>query len=424
MTTTRVKLAYGRSGLDVELPENRSTVIEPRFLEGLPDEAAALRRALRDPIESAPLRERVSAGASVAIVVCDITRPMPSARVLPVLLAELDHVDPTRVTIFIATGTHRANSPEELDRMLGREVARSYRIVNHDAFDLATHKHLGQTSSGGPIWIDRDFLEHDVKILTGFIEPHFFAGFSGGPKMVAPGLAALETVLHLHGAPMIAHPDARWGVTVGNPIHDDVREISRIVQPDFTLDVTINKDHQITGVFAGELFAAHRQGCEFVRQTAMQPVATPFEVVVTTNSGYPLDLNLYQAVKGMSAAAQIVRQGGAIIAAAECSEGLPDFGNYKDILRMGDSPDDLLELINRPTFRMHDQWEVQVQAQIQRKARVHLKADGLSDEQIRGAHLDPCRDVAETAARLLADYGPDARLAVLPQGPQTIPYVA
>jgi len=370
------------------------------------------------------LRDRVPAGASVAIVVCDITRPMPSARVLPVLLEELDHVDPARVTIFVATGTHRANSPEELDRMLGREVARGYRVVNHDAFDLASHQQLGQTSSGGPIWIDRDFLGHDVKILTGFIEPHFFAGFSGGPKMVAPGLAALETVLHLHGAPMIAHPDARWGVTVGNPIHDDIREISRIVGPDFTLDVTINKAHQITGVFAGELFAAHRRGCELARQTAMQRVARPFEVVLTTNSGYPLDLNLYQAVKGMSAAAQIVRQGGAIIAAAECSEGLPDFGNYKDILRMGDSPDDLLELINRPTFRMHDQWEVQVQAQIQRKARVHLKADGLSDEQIRGAHLDPCRDVPETAERLLAHYGPDARLAVLPQGPQTIPYVA
>jgi lactate racemase len=423
MATTRVTLAYGTRGLEVSLPADRTTVIEPRFLPSVPDEADALRQALRAPIESPPLRERVPGGARVAIVVCDITRPMPSARVLPVLLEELDHVDPRRVTVFVATGTHRANSPEELDRMLGRRVAREYRVVNHDAFDLASHRDLGRTRSGGPIWIDRDFLDHDVKILTGFVEPHFFAGFSGGPKMVAPGLAAIETVLHLHGAPMIGHPDACWGVTVGNPIHDDIREIAALVRPDFTLDVTINKAHEITGVFAGELFAAHRAGCTFVRETAMRPVAEPFEVVVTTNSGYPLDLNLYQTVKGMSAAAQIVRPGGSIVAASECSDGLPDFGDYKDILRMGESAEELLELINRPTFRMHDQWQVQVQAQIQRKARVHLKTDGLTDEQVRAAHLDPCDDVSETAERLLREYGPAARLAVLPQGPQTIPYV-
>jgi nickel-dependent lactate racemase len=307
--------------------------------------------------------------------------------------------------------------------MLGPQVTRSYRIVNHDAFDLGSHKNLGTTSSGGPIWIDAEFLDHDVKILTGFIEPHFFAGFSGGPKMIAPGLAALETVLHLHGAPMLRNPKATWGLTVGNPIHDDIREIASIVKPDFSLDVTINKDHQITGVFAGELFAAHKQGCAFVRETAMQSVTEPFEVVVTTNSGYPLDQNLYQTVKGMSAAAQIVRQGGAIVAASECSDGLPDFGNYKDILGMGDSPEALLELIDRPDFSMHDQWEVQMQALIQRKAQVLLRTDGLTDAQVRAAHLEPCADVSDAAERLLHRFGPDARLAVLPQGPQTIPYV-
>jgi len=349
---------------------------------------------------------------------------MPSARVLPVLLDELSHLDPANVTIFVATGTHRPNSPQELNRMLGPDVARMYRVVNHDAFDRSAHCHLGATSSGGPIWIDREFLEHEVKILTGFIEPHFFAGFSGGPKMVAPGLAALETTLHLHGAPMIRHPRATWGITEGNPIHDDVREISRLVKPDFTLDVTINRARQITSVFAGELFAAHRAGCAFARQTAMCAVDRPFEVVITTNSGYPLDLNLYQSVKGMSAAAQIVQPGGAIIAAAECSDGLPDHGNYKDILKMGDSPEALLELINGPDFRMHDQWEVQVQAQIQQKARVHLKTSGLSEPQVRAAHLKPIGDVAAAAERLLVEYGPQARLAVLPQGPQTIPYLA
>ncbi|MFN8633402.1 MAG: nickel-dependent lactate racemase [Chloroflexota bacterium] len=424
MGKTRVTLAYGRHGLDIDLPADRTTVIEPKYLPGLADEPAALRKAMREPHNSEPLRQRVPATARVGISVCDITRATPTRRILPVILSEIDHVDPANVTIFIATGTHRGNTQEELERMLGADIVRQYRVVNHDAFQLDQHRYLGQTSSGGPIWVDADFLDHDFKILTGFIEPHLFAGFSGGPKMIAPGLAAIETVLHLHGAPMIAHPNAIWGITYGNPMHDAIREIASVVKPDFTLDVTLNKDHEITKVFAGELFAAHKLGCAFVKETAMQAVERPYEVVVTTNSGYPLDLNLYQAVKGMSAANQIVADGGAIVAAAECSDGLPEFGNYKDILKLGDSPDSLLKLITSDGFHMHDQWQVQVQAQIQKRAQVHLHTDGLTDEQIHQAHLKRCLDVAETAERLAHAAGPDARIAVLPQGPQTIPYVA
>jgi len=424
MAKTRVTLAYGKNGLDVDLPADRTTVIEPRYLPTLPDEVAALRQAMREPYASAPLRQRVPAGARVAIVVCDVTRATPTSRILPVILSEIDHVDPSRVTVFIATGTHRGNTQAELDRMLGPEIARSYRVVNHDAFDRSRHRYLGQTSSGGPIWIDADLLDHDVKILTGFIEPHLFAGFSGGPKMIAPGLAAIETVLHLHGAPMIAHPNAIWGITEGNPMHDAIREIASVVKPDFTLDVTLNKDHGITSVYAGDLFTAHRAGCAFVKETAMCPVERAFEVVITTNSGFPLDQNLYQAVKGMSAANQIVADGGTIVAVAECSDGLPEFGNYKDILKLGDSPQALLDLITADGFQMHDQWQVQVQAQIQRRASVKLHTDGLTDDQIQQAHLERCEDIAATAERLADAAGAGARIAVLPQGPQTIPYVA
>lgn len=418
----RVELAYGKRGLVVELPDD-AVVIEPRFLPGLPDEAAALRQALRAPIAGPPLREIVHSDDTVGIVVCDITRPIPTDRILPVLLAELDHLDPDRITIFVATGTHRANTPAELAEMLGPAIASRYRIVNHDAFDLDSHAYLGELAPDGPIWIERRFLACSKKILVGFIEPHFFAGFSGGPKMIAPGLAALETVLYLHGAAMIRHPRATWGITEGNPIHDAIRAIAARVGPDFSLDVTINKQHAITGVFAGELFTAHRRGCAYARETAMQPVDAPFDIVVTTNSGYPLDLNLYQTVKGMSAAAQIVRAGGAIVAAAECRDGLPDHGNYKDILGMARSAEELVRLVESPGFRRHDQWQAQVQGLIQRKARVFLKSDGLTDAQIRAAHLIPCHDIAATVNQLLAEYGPGARLAVLPQGPQTIPYV-
>ncbi len=414
----RVTLAYGRHGLEVELPDH-ADVVEPKDLPGLPDEAAALRRALREPLAGPPLRALVPPGARVGIVICDVTRPMPSWRVLPVLLEELP--PSTRVTLFVATGTHRACTPAELEAMLGPELARSLPIVQHDAFDRSRHAYLGVASTGGEAWIEREFLEQDVKVLTGFIEPHFFAGFSGGPKMVCPGLAAIETVLHTHGAAFIAHPNATWGVTHGNPVHDEARAIAALARPDFSLDVTLNKRHEITAVFAGELFAAHAAGCAFAHQTAMAPVDRPYDVVVTTNSGYPLDQNLYQAVKGMSAAAQIVRPGGAIVIASECADGLPEHGRYKDLLREALGPEAFLERLAEPGFQAHDQWQVQVQAQIQRKARVLVKARGLSPEQLRAAWFEPIDDVTRAVEALTCQYGP--RVAVLPQGPQTIPYV-
>src|SRR5438876_3647554 len=211
-------------------------------------------------------------------------------------------------------------------------------------------------------------VQSDFKITTGFVEPHFFAGFSGGPKMVAPGLAGLETVMELHNAVRIGHPNATWGVTEGNPIHDDVRTIARMTGVDFALDVTLNRDQEITAAFAGDLFQEHMAACEAAKRNVMRRVEEPFDVVVTTNSGYPLDQNLYQAVKGMSAAAKIVRQGGTIICAAECRDGIPDHGAYGQILASCSSPQELLAMIMAPGYSRPDQWQVQIQAQIQAKA--------------------------------------------------------
>ena len=420
----QVHIAYGKTGLQVDLPEDRTTVIEPTFVPGLPDEPGALRNALRNPIGTPPLRRLVSSRQTVAISVCDITRPMPSARVLPVLLDELSHIPSKQIIILVATGTHRANSPEELEAMLGREVVGGYRVVNHNGFDGGQLKGAGETSEGIPIWLNRHWLESDVRITTGFAEPHFFAGFSGGPKMVAPGLAGLDTIMGLHSATLIGHPNATWGITEGNPIHDSIREIASRTGVDFSVDVTINRDHRITSVYAGELTAVHRAACHDARLSAMHAVDGPFDVVVTSNSGYPLDLNLYQAVKGMSAAAQIVREGGAIVCAAECSDGIPEHGEYRKILASRDSPERLLEMIGSPGYNHHDQWQVQLQAQIQLKARVLLKSSYLDPDEVRAAHLEPVGDVQEAVQRCLQEYGQGARVCALPQGPQTIPYIS
>jgi nickel-dependent lactate racemase len=405
------------------LPDECTTVIEPHYLPGLTNEQDALLAALRHPINKPPLREIVRSDQTVAIAVCDITRPMPSARVLPVLLEELAHVPKEKIAIIIATGTHRANTIEELERMLGRDVAHNYQIINHSAFDKDSLKDVGQTPHGIPIRLNRRWVESEVRITTGFVEPHFFAGFSGGPKMVAPGMASFETIFQLHNAPLISHPNSTWGITEGNPIHDAIRQIARQTGVDFSVDVTINRDHQITNVFAGELFAAHASACQFAKRTAMRAVPAAFDAVITTNSGYPLDMNLYQAVKGMSAAARVVQQGGAIICAAECADGLPEHGEYKQILASASSPQKLLEKINSPGYARHDQWTAQVQAQIQMRAKVYLKSSYLSDEQVRAAHLEPVEKIEETIEELRRERGKQARICALPQGPQTIPYV-
>jgi len=419
-----VNLAYGRTGLPVEFPDDRTTVIEPAYLDGLGDQTGAVQAAVEHPLGTAPLHDLVRSDQTVAISVCDVTRPMPSTTVLPVVLQALAHVPTDQIAVLIASGTHRETTRDELVAMLGAAVVNRYRIVVHDAFDDAQLAFLGEVDNRIPVWLNSAWVQADVRITTGFVEPHFFAGFSGGPKMVAPGLAGFKTIMRLHDAEMIRHRDARWGVTEGNPIHDGVRRIAAQSGVDFSVDVAINRDRQITSVAAGELFAVHRAVSVVVKRTAMQAFSQPFDVVVTTNSGYPLDQNLYQTVKGMSAAAQVVKPGGVILCASACSDGYPDHGEYLHILTERTSAEELLEMINAPGHNRHDQWEVQVQAQIQRRAEVLLKTDGLSADQVRAAHLTPIDDVGASTRDALDRFGPEARVCVLPEGPQTIPYLA
>lgn len=420
----KIELAYGRNGLPVELPDT-TEVITSRFTPGLPDEAEAIRNALRNPIGSASLASKVKAGDRVVISHSDITRATPNERILPVLLAELEAAGIRRedITLLNALGTHRPQTEPELRAMLGDFVVDHYRCLQHNAFDDSNLVSLGKTSFGNNVRVNRLLVESDVRIYTGFIEPHFFAGFSGGPKAVLPALAGQESVLSNHGRQMIAHPKAAWGSTQGNPIWEEMREVALMTHPTLLLNVAMNTQKQITGVFAGDLIEAHRQGCEFVRQSAMVPVKEPYDIVITTNAGYPLDQNLYQCVKGMSAARQIVRKGGAIILAGACADGLPDHGRYAALLQEGGSPQGVLDLIARPGFSEQDQWQVQIQALVQLHADVYVYSDGLSDGQIERALFTPCRNIEQAVATLLEKYGPNARICALPEGPMTIAYL-
>ncbi|HEX8682716.1 MAG TPA: nickel-dependent lactate racemase [Ardenticatenaceae bacterium] len=418
----QVALAYGRGRVTVNVPDD-ATIIRPEPLPGLPDEHGAFEAAVRDPIGAAPLREQAQSSDIVAIVIADGTRPSPSERLVPWIMRELAHVPRENFVILNGTGSHRANTRDELVQMLGKEVVDTVRIVNHDAFDDSTLTHLGRTSYGGEVWMNNEYLRADVRVVTGFIEPHFFAGFSGGPKGVVPALAGIRTIMHLHNARMIGDPRSTWAQLDENPVQGELREAVAMAPPQFMVNVAVNASRQITGLWAGDYLQAHEVGCRFVARHATRPVEAPFDIVITTNSGYPLDQNVYQTVKGMSAAARIVRPGGAIIAVAECSDGLPSHGNYKELLAMRQSAQELLTMIEEPGFAMHDQWQAQSQALVQRKAQVYLYS-GLDAETVRNAMLTPTDDIEATLAELLDRYGPDSRVAVLPEGPQTVPYVA
>lgn len=419
----KAHLQYGKNGLAIEVPSTNARIIEPTFVEGLADEEKAFREAVRQPMGGRPLREVVRASDRVAIVIPDITRPLPTDRLLRWIFAELSHVPAERFTVVNGTGSHRGNTPEELASMVGPDVLARVRVVNHDAHDAATLLPAGKTSDGRTVYLARDYVQADRRIALGFIEPHFMAGFSGGYKGVFPAVADIDSIMHYHRAQVIGDPRSTWGVLEGNPTQEQIRWGGALLPLDFLVNVTQNRKREITRFFCGEVLPAHREGCAFAKATAMVACERPFPVVVTTNAGYPLDQNLYQAVKGMSAAAQVVEQDGLIIAASRCNDGFPHHGNFRKLLFDHDSPRALLDAITTPGFSLYDQWEAQLLAIIALKARVGLYSD-LDPTEVQRAHLEPVADVSARLRDEIARRGPDVPIAILPEGPMTIPYLA
>ena len=422
MPSTRLQLDYGTEGLVVEIPSSQVTVLAPRHLLGLPDEKASFRKALRNPIESPPLRELIHSTNRVAIVIPDITRPCPNQRLLAWTLEELSHVPEGNFVVISGTGSHRVNTRDELLSLVGPEIMARLRVINHTAHDPSTVAPAGQTADGRTALLNAEYLEADRRIVIGFIEPHFMAGFSGGYKGIFPALADIDSIMHYHRAEVIGDTRSTWGRLEDNPTQEQIRFNGSLVPVDFCINVTLNRERRITGIFCGDVLAAHRDGCSFARETAMIPCPEPFPIVVTTNSGYPLDQNLYQTVKGMSAAAQIVSEGGLIMTASRCSDGFPAHGNFRKLLFGHASPRGILDTIMAPGFSMYDQWEAQLFAIILLRARVALYSE-IPQEDVRRAHLRAVSDIAACIGDELAQVGPGAPIAVLPEGPMTIPYL-
>jgi nickel-dependent lactate racemase len=306
--------------------------------------------------------------------------------------------------------------------MVGSAAARRLRIVNHSAHEPSGLASAGSSPDGQPVFLNREWLMADRRIVVGLIEPHFMAGFSGGYKGVFPALADIDSIMHYHRAEVIADPGSTWGRLEDNPTQDQIRTNGALAPVDFCINATVNRERQITGLFCGDVLEAHRAGCREARESAMVACDRPFPVVVTTNAGYPLDQNLYQAVKGISAAAQIVEPGGLILAAARCNDGFPSHGNFKKLMTGHPDARAVLEAIMAPGFSLYDQWEAQLLAQILLKARVALLSE-LDPDEVRAAHLEPVADIGRRLATELDLRGRETPVAVLPEGPMTIPYL-
>jgi nickel-dependent lactate racemase len=421
----KVKLAFGREGAEIEIPAHiRATVLEARFAEPVASADDALAAALRSPLGTPALRDIALGKKTAAISICDITRPAPNRLVLPHVLDTLEHAGVPRsgIIILIATGLHRAATEQELLEIVGAEILDRYTVASHNARDMAAHVDLGTTRSGTRVLIDRRFIESDLHISLGFIEPHLMLGFSGGRKLVAPGLAGEETIKRLHSPFFMRDPKVIEGSFPDNPLHHELLEIARMARHDFIVDVALTRSRQIAHVFAGDPVIAHSAGVEFVRQSTLALLDKPVDAVITTSAGYPLDLTYYQSVKGVTAASHIVKHGGTILLAAACQEGLgsPEFTRF--VRRFSEARTCLEATANEAV--VIDQWQLEKLALVAQKARLAFCTPGIAVED-RAYLWGPVFETPHEAAQAVcAELSRGARVAVIPEGPYVFSQLA
>jgi len=420
----RIPVPYGNAFLSVEIPDPRLKAVLTSDLHELKSETPEreiVRNSLENPINSAPLRELARGKKNVVIISSDHTRPVPSSIILPLLLGEVRNGNPdAEITILVATGGHRETTAEELLKRYGPEIVKNERIVVHDSHDDGNLVRLGKLPSGGDLILNRIVAEADLLAAEGFIEPHFFAGYSGGRKSVLPGTAGYRTVMANHCAEFIAHERARTGVLEGNPIHGDMVYAARKVGLAFICNVVIDPEKRIVAAFSGDMEKAHEAGCSFVGKYG-KVSAVPADIVVTGNGGYPLDQNLYQAVKSMTAGEATCKKGGVIIVAAECSDGHGGEAFYRTFEKIT-TPRGIMDMI---TARGRDQtepdqWQIQIFARILIDFTV-IMVTSASREMVEHLNMKwaPSLEAALTMAESLLD-DPEASVTVVPDGVSVI----
>jgi len=422
----RVKLDYGKTGLECDLPdENVVGPLEIRPVEPLADAQAELTRLLDAPTGTPALREVARGKTSACVLICDVTRPVPNELILNGVLPVLEQAGIPRenILILVATGLHRPNEGDELIELVGAEIAANYRIENHHGKHRDEHTYLGETPRGVPAWIDTRYIEADLKIATGLIEPHLMAGYSGGRKLICPGIAAIETVRVWHGPDFLEHPKADCGVIEGNPVHEENTRIARMAGCDFIVNVTLDSERHVTSIVAGEMEQAFMKGVSFVESVVKAPVSEPCDIVVTSSAGYPLDATFYQSIKGLTGVLPIVKQGGTIIIAARLDEGIGS-AEFQQLFREHENLDAFMHRILGKDYFVIDQWQLEEMAKVCRRASVTYVTEGLSPETLGGLYVNSAPTVEQAVEQALKQHGPSARIAVIPKGPYVIPVVS
>ena len=418
----RVEMRYGTGTLPIEIPDkNVAGVLEISESAPLSDEDSAVRQAIAQPIASAPLVEIAKGRDSACIVISDVTRPVPNKVVLPPILETLEDagIPREKITILIATGIHRPNEGDELEQMVGRSIMDTYRIVNHFSQHPRNHDYLGSTKNGTPVYIDKTYLASDLKITTGLIEPHLMAGYSGGRKAICPGVASVETMKVMHGPELMEHPKSAVGILDGNPFHIEATEIALMAGVDFNLNVAIDKNRRITGVFGGDMVESHRVGSQFVEKNAKVTLPAPADAVVVSSAGYPLDTTFYQAIKGLLTAVEIVKQGGSILLVAACSEGIGS-KPFRDLIFKTDDLSAFVQGLYNPANFVIDQWQLEELAKVARKADIYFYTDGVPSHERAKLFVHPLKSAQEGIEELLTRYGADVQIAVIPEGPYVL----
>ena len=417
MTYTEIELPYGDSFLKARIPtKNLAFVLNTKYIKGLENEGEAITNSLRAPIECPPLRDCIHKNDKVVVLATDNTRPCPDDRILPPILAELEEKVPrANITIIVACGLHPPLDRQELVKKLGGDIVENYNVVNHDVNQCVN---IGTTSRGTPVDINTRVVEADFRMSMGFIEPHWFAGFSGGRKSIAPGVFSVRAAYKNHSYKMLDHPCSISGIIKGNIVHEDLVEQAKMAKLNFIVNVILNKKKEITHVVAGDLIKAHGRGCEIASDIAEAKVPHKVDITITTNNGAPLDLDLYQTCKGMNTASKITRDGGIVIIASACSAGVgPD--SFRDLHASVSSPKEVLQKIRREE-PIGVQWQNQIFARDQLRNDFYL-VSSLEDSVVKDMMITPIRSIEEGLEKAFKILGNDAEIAVIPEGPLVVP---
>jgi len=420
---------YGKNGLEISLDPNwKTTIYNPERQEPIGNPVEVIRNTIKNPLGTDPLEKIIRSKKvinKVCIVASDATRPVPSHLILEGLIKELNDygIQDEHIIILIATGLHRPSRDEEIERIVGKKLKKRLQTADHIATDKSSQIFLGKASDNIPIYINKLYYNADLKILTGYVEPHFFFGFAGGRKSLIPGIAGAETIQANHSAENIASPYSRFGIYEKNPMAKNSTEIAKKVGVDFVVNVCINEHHKVTNVAAGDFEKVHEKLVNYQLKKIFKEISNPFDIVVCGNGGYPLDLNLYQAVKSMAIGEMGVKEGGTIISVNECADGIGiGQDKFKELLFSGMQPNEIYEKILKKEIVVSDQWEIQVLTRVMMKAEVYVVSKLVKNE-IGNIGLKYAENVEFAIEKSLKKHGPKAKILILPHGPQVLPLI-